>query len=568
MLNVTVLSNTQQASYFVDVDKIKTGVELNTVQFHQDDGQRITSFVTQKLVTESTSDGKVATDVNSEGEDSEVPVRKVFVLDAASFPENEAVVREILRQLPQTYVIVISEPTTENITNATQLQHVLHVNGKLTAADIQDSVSTKINAISQNSTAKNNHQTISEKAFTVMQNIISYRTHNPNTDLYTHAEKYISILNDVIETDEVVLTLNETGNENTNTVIAATDNKIDQLHTQIAIPEEALHAHPNAVINTKEVTDDTMFTKTQTIQTSRVNETEDVTEFTNHFMTPVTTNGGDDRLGYLHLVGKNVLEPHIREITDIIVIVSDIIAQLIHSKQQTEQLNRELGKLEQFRYIISHDLINPLSTAKGYLKEVKDQTEPEDARMDFLETASYALDRVEKMVRSTEGLLAAGKTITEDEKQEINIADVAHDSWKIIDPSHAELVLEDEFTVYGNRQQLNTIFENLFKNAIQHGGRDVTITVGKKQHISTTTRKDPDDKFTIYIEDDGKGINDDVKDSLFQMNVTTKTRGPGNGVGMNIIKTAVEAHGWEIEVDDKYVTGARFEIKNVHPNAE
>mgnify|MGYP002760718477 CR=1 FL=1 len=564
MFKLTVISNTDHHDTMVESGDFDFDVTVDTVSFSEENMKSPEVFVRETI---SETEEEVI-DVNPPGKETVTDVETLFVIDAESLPEYEGVLRELVRQLPRRYILVISKPTKVNIDAVTQLQHVLHVNANLQDADIQNAVKAKIEAIHNRDKSEKTYQTTSEKAFTVMQNIIEYRSNNQSAELSDHSEEYISILNSVVASEEIVLTLNEGGNENTNSVVAATSDFIDQSSSVIHIPDEIINTHSNAVMNVGDITDEALFTETQTIQTSRVNETESVEEFDNHFATPITGGASNNRLGYLHLLGESTVTNYVKEIVDVIVIVSDMLGQVVHSKRQTEQLNREVGKLEQFIYIISHDLINPLSTAKGYVDAAQKQTSENESATEFLDTAAYALDRVEKMVRSTEGLLAAGKTITDDEKEVVSISSVANDSWKIIDPRDAELIIEDDCEVYGNRQQLNTIFENLFKNAIQHGDRSVTLRVGKKQHISTATRKDPDDKYTIYIEDDGTGIDDEIQDSLFEMNVTTKKNDSGNGIGMNIIKTAVEAHGWEIELDDRYNNGARFEIKNVNPSAQ
>jgi signal transduction histidine kinase len=90
--------------------------------------------------------------------------------------------------------------------------------------------------------------------------------------------------------------------------------------------------------------------------------------------------------------------------------------------------------------------------------------------------------------------------------------------------------------------------ENLFRNAIEHGGEDVTIRVGGLS-----------DGF--YVEDDGPGIPEDARDEVFEVGYSTSPN--GTGFGLNIVKEIVEAHGWEIGVTAGMDGGARFEITGV-----
>jgi signal transduction histidine kinase len=89
------------------------------------------------------------------------------------------------------------------------------------------------------------------------------------------------------------------------------------------------------------------------------------------------------------------------------------------------------------------------------------------------------------------------------------------------------------------------LFENLFRNAVNHGGGEVTVTIGEIA-----------DGF--YVADDGAGIPDDERDDIFEAGYSTADG--GTGFGLAIVKEVVEAHGWEIRVTDSEMGGARFEI--------
>ena len=91
------------------------------------------------------------------------------------------------------------------------------------------------------------------------------------------------------------------------------------------------------------------------------------------------------------------------------------------------------------------------------------------------------------------------------------------------------------------------MFENLFRNSVEHGGADVVVRVG-----------DLPDGSGIYVEDDGAGIPADERDEVFVDGFTTEAS--GTGLGLTIIQQVVSAHGWEIAVTESAEGGARFEI--------
>ncbi|MFB6113173.1 MAG: sensor histidine kinase [Halodesulfurarchaeum sp.] len=112
----------------------------------------------------------------------------------------------------------------------------------------------------------------------------------------------------------------------------------------------------------------------------------------------------------------------------------------------------------------------------------------------------------------------------------------------------------DDITIRGDPDRLRHIFENLFRNAIQHGGDTVTIRIGQA------------DEQTIYIEDSGPGIPEDERDAVFDPGYSTDAE--GTGFGLAIVKRLAEAHGWGIALTDSESGGARFEISGVEINSE
>ncbi len=73
------------------------------------------------------------------------------------------------------------------------------------------------------------------------------------------------------------------------------------------------------------------------------------------------------------------------------------------------------------------------------------------------------------------------------------------------------------------------------RNAVEHGGEDVTVTVGEL-----------DDGF--YVEDDGPGIPENARDNVFDVGYSTTE--DGTGFGLSIVKQVADAHGWTIRVTD------------------
>jgi signal transduction histidine kinase len=98
--------------------------------------------------------------------------------------------------------------------------------------------------------------------------------------------------------------------------------------------------------------------------------------------------------------------------------------------------------------------------------------------------------------------------------------------------------------------RLQQLLENLFRNAVEHGGEDVTIRVGAL-----------DDAAGFYVADDGVGIPGEDRDEVFESGYSSATN--GTGFGLAIVEEIADAHSWTIRVTESSEGGARFEMTDV-----
>lgn len=198
-------------------------------------------------------------------------------------------------------------------------------------------------------------------------------------------------------------------------------------------------------------------------------------------------------------------------------------------------------RLEEFLSVVSHDLRNPLNVATANLEAAADASA--DDRLDA------ALDALERMNLLIEDLLV----LTREENaigdtEPVHLGELIRDCWSHVETAAATLDVDADRTVRADRSRLAQVFENLFRNAVEHGGEDVTIAVG--------TVSDG-----IYVEDDGPGVPSDERDRIFDATYSTSEN--GTGLGLRIVETIVDAHGWEIELAETDRDGTRFEITGV-----
>ncbi|TYT63828.1 histidine kinase N-terminal 7TM domain-containing protein [Natrialba swarupiae] len=228
-------------------------------------------------------------------------------------------------------------------------------------------------------------------------------------------------------------------------------------------------------------------------------------------------------------------------IIDGVVINSRDVTDRIARERELERTNQ---RLDEFAGVISHDLQTPLGIAQTYAQFAERSSSEDD-----FQTLHDAHERMETMITNLLTMARTGTTL--EEPSPVSIQSVAEEAWSGIWAREATLEcdLEDGWTVPGDHDQLLHVFENLFRNAVEHNDSPITVRVA---HIDD----DPNQGF--LVEDDGRGISPENREIVFDRGHST-TEG-GAGFGLAIVRDVVKAHGWQIAVRDRPDGGARFEV--------
>ena len=224
------------------------------------------------------------------------------------------------------------------------------------------------------------------------------------------------------------------------------------------------------------------------------------------------------------------------EITRLVGVTRNV-TERVERERQLRQQNERLGE---FASVISHDLRSPLNVAQGRAALLAEQGESE-----HLDPLLQALDWMEAIVEDTLTLARQGDTISETES--VSLTNLVGKCWATVDTDDATIEIVDEMTFQADPGRLRHVFENLFRNAVEHGGSDVTVRVGCHNELR------------IYVEDNGPGIPVEKRDEVFEPGHSSAQG--GTGFGLTIVKRIVEAHGWELSVADGTEGGARFEFE-------
>ncbi|PSQ57869.1 sensor histidine kinase [Halobacteriales archaeon SW_8_68_21] len=265
----------------------------------------------------------------------------------------------------------------------------------------------------------------------------------------------------------------------------------------------------------------------------------------------------------------------------------DVVGYLFPADERVERrrrLERQRERLEEFAGVVSHDLRNPLSVAVGNVELAADLDG--DGAAERLDRALDALDRMDDLIGDLLTLAREGATVRSTDPAELR--SIVERAWDTVGgPADAALVVDGPLgTVSCDPDRLRQAFENLFRNALEHGTPDGVDALsgpaegGSGDRIASGTfsadRDAPaeraeadapdapvrvrvgrtDDRF--YIADDGPGIGVDERDAVFELGHTTAP--DGTGFGLAIVERIAEAHGWTVSVTESREGGARFEF--------
>jgi PAS domain S-box-containing protein len=218
-------------------------------------------------------------------------------------------------------------------------------------------------------------------------------------------------------------------------------------------------------------------------------------------------------------------------------------------KRREQELEQQKQRLEEFTAVLSHDLRNPLQMAAGHIELAK-----KEASDDHLAAVDRALAQMDELIDDLLSSIDEGGPIIRgggtQQIDTVDIATLAESCWETIAPDEATLHVETDQAICADEKSLQQLLENLLRNAVEHAGSDVTVTVGEL-----------DDGTGFYVADDGPGILESEREDIFEMQYSQASG--GFGLGLHIVSEIVESLGWTITVTESDTDGARFEISGV-----
>lgn len=248
--------------------------------------------------------------------------------------------------------------------------------------------------------------------------------------------------------------------------------------------------------------------------------------------------------------------------------------------RQQQELTRSNAELEQFAYVASHDLQEPLRMVTSYL-QLLERRYKNQLDTDADEFINYAVSGAAQMRTLIHDLLRLSRISTQSQpfeqvESEVALKRAIANLQLLIQQSGAVVVYDDLPEVIADVTQLTQVFQNLIGNAIKFRHEEppkIWISAKKQEskeeppeplnhsHSSVPLFHSPAaSKWLFSVRDNGIGIESQYCDRIFIIfqRLHSRTQYPGTGIGLAICKKIVERHGGQIWVESKKGQGSTF----------
>lgn len=270
--------------------------------------------------------------------------------------------------------------------------------------------------------------------------------------------------------------------------------------------------------------------------------------------------------GNLNLTIKKSSDDEIGQLTDSFNLMTEQLRikqeELLKSNayiklQAEELLDRYNSDLEQFAYVTTHDLIEPLRMITSYIQLLQRRYKKiyDDEANEFMGFVIEGVDRMHNIINDLfeySHIRTDVKDFEAVDVQEVIDATIKKLNKEITD-TQALVTCEGMPKVKAVQSNLVQVFQNLIGNAIKFRQKDVPL------HIKINCEDRAED-WLFTVEDNGMGFDPQYKDKVFEIFKRLNKRDdyPGSGMGLAISKNIVERHGGKIWVDSRLGIGTTF----------
>lgn len=235
--------------------------------------------------------------------------------------------------------------------------------------------------------------------------------------------------------------------------------------------------------------------------------------------------------------------------------------------EYTAELEIQNSELEQFAYVASHDLQEPLRKIQIFSELIKANFDDKEFVQKYFDKLERSTKRMSELVRSllNYGRLSKDKPNVHEVDLNKVLEEVKQDFELLIEEKGATVVNEPLPKVFGNYMQLGQLFSNLISNSLKFSKEsphiNISSTVVERRQIKDAPKTlGGENYYLIYFKDNGIGFEKQYKDKIFSLfqRLHRKEDYEGTGIGLTLCKKIVENHGGFISAEGRLGKGAVF----------
>ncbi|MBC7889303.1 MAG: GHKL domain-containing protein [Ferruginibacter sp.] len=236
--------------------------------------------------------------------------------------------------------------------------------------------------------------------------------------------------------------------------------------------------------------------------------------------------------------------------------------KLMKQNAEINRLNKQLqyinADLEQFTYVASHDLKEPLRMVTGFMELLKTKygEQLDKKAHSYIDLALDGGNRMQKMIIDLLELSRTGRKNAVKELASLDeiLNEVKENIFILIEETRAEIIVKTALPVVAvYRADFTRLLQNLLSNAIKFRKKDI-------QPVVLVDVKEKEDEWLFSVEDNGIGIGQDKFEKIFEIfaRLHSKETYEGTGIGLAVCKKVVEHHGGKIWIESEEGKGSTF----------
>lgn len=281
--------------------------------------------------------------------------------------------------------------------------------------------------------------------------------------------------------------------------------------------------------------------------------------YTNNYTLRVKDDG-DDEIAELSLEFNKMLE-QIEERDQSLEVAKGSLEGRVQSRteelrKRTDELEASNKELEQFAYVASHDLQEPLRSIGGFTQLISRRYKGklDEEADEYIQYITDGVDRMQMLIKDLLLFSRVGRT-----GEELKLARFDHildktllDLQFAIAESETEIVRDELPSIVVDEKQIGYLFQNLISNAIKFRS--------ERKPLINIKVEDLRNYWQFSIQDNGIGVEEEFKDRIFLIfqRLHAKDKYQGSGIGLAICKKIVELHGGKIWIESKPDVGSTF----------